>query len=245
MTSAVILRLLASLFGLAAVGWLIYFLCAEHINPIPAAVFAALAGVFLTEASRISDRSVEKSKFYLESVTNGYKEALTLLSDGNNDRVTWVSAARILDHAQSISKKITVQEHKDIHQIALKKYRHEFVQVLGFDNSSKSGAFFYGAGDSKVPIDQAAADSTDPTKGKNKGLLSDLKAISESTLYVIWQFCQSPKNIEEPLRGKFSDEEIENMRPLWPGLHEYLTHIRAYFSVAGELHKKNNDEKGA
>ena len=71
---------------------------------IPNALLLALGGLLLSRARELEDAQEKRSLFYLESCVRAYEEAWNLLCDGNNDRGTWIAAARALKHAQNLRR---------------------------------------------------------------------------------------------------------------------------------------------
>ena len=117
-----VLRILGWLFFLAAFGSLILYFQSKLSNVIPAATFSALFGVFLNEPSKVADKQTQHSKFFLEQSLAGFEHTINLLSDKNNNRRKWISAARILQQSLELSKRITENEHKSILQMEMDRY---------------------------------------------------------------------------------------------------------------------------
>jgi len=238
-----LLRTLGVLFFIAAIGSLILYFQNKLDGVIPAATFAALFGVFLNEASKAADKQVQRSKFLLEQSLSGFNHAVGILGDGNNDRRTWISAARILQQSLELSKRITENEHKSILQIEMDRYRHQLWEILNPDDERITPAFFYGVSDSNLDIHEAAKKSSLPTLGEPRGRLSSIHTLSEQSLLVIWNFMEFPEDYAEPLHDTFSREQIERLRLRHRPLYEYLEHKQTYHPVAGKLHKLSDKEE--
>ena len=156
---------------------------------------------------------------------DAWEEAYKLLHDDNNDRVTWVTAARALERGSRMANGITEEVHQDARDVQRDRYRNLFSRILGCDNPDIKGAFFYGAPDSIDNIDDAAGHST-----KRQDERPQILNIPESVLKIIWDFAQFPKDYEDPLSNKksFSDDDLNKHvnAIIWPGLFEYLKHQR-------------------
>lgn len=161
-----------------------------------------------------------------------YEEARNLLSDGNNDRATWVAAGRALRHAQNLSAEVTVDAHRRLLELHRLKNRAFFGGILG----AKPAAFFYGASDPSIPINQAAAESTAPGERAGRPLTSTVKALAEASLLAVWEAAQWPTDYEDPLANRKFPEDVEGLlMVLTPGLHEYLEHAKGHLSVSGKV----------
>ncbi|MGB5595242.1 MAG: hypothetical protein WBM32_00205 [Crocosphaera sp.] len=238
-----LLRILGWLFFLAAIVSLILYIQGKLAEVIPVATFAALFGVFLSEASKVADKQSQYSKFFLEQSLSGIKYAVELLSDRNNDRGKWISAARTLQQSLEVSKKMTENEHKIILQIELDRYRHQLWQILNPNDENITAAFFYGANDPNLDVHEAAKQSSLPKVGEPQGQLSSLHNLSEQSLFVVWNFMEFPENYADPLRNTFSKGQIEKLRLRHRPLYEYLQHKQTHHSIAGKLYERSDKEE--
>jgi len=202
------------------------------------ALFVA-AGAFVWQIiSHRQEKAYTKSHFALQSALESYDLAIELLSDDNNDRVTWVTASRIVERANQISTNVTEQVHVDVLEVQLERYRRQAVSILGHDDPSKSGSFFYGGDSSAENISAAAENSTRPIHlpGLSKG---QLRYLAESSLATIYALASYPSNYEDPLKSESLDPQVNvEMRTSFPGLYEYLLHRKEYESIGGKLVKR-------
>jgi hypothetical protein len=232
-----VLRILGWLFFLAAFGSLILYFQHKLTNVIPAATFSALFGVFLNESSKVADKQTQRSKFFLEQSLAGFEHTINLVSDGNNNRRKWISTARILQQSLELSKRITENEHKSILQMEMDRYRHQLWEILNPYNEQITPAFFYGASDSSLDINEAAKQSSLPTVGEPQDRFSSVHSLSDKSLFIIWSFMEFPENYADPLHKTFSQEQIKKLKLQHQPLYKYLEHTHKYHSVAGKLHK--------
>lgn len=180
-----------------------------------AAVPAALATILQAIHQSSQSAQENKSRFYLDAFREGIAEAHKLLEDGNQDRVTWITAARILSHCQGFEKGILLEEHKNILEVTKNRYRKNFSHILGYDNLAVSSSFFYGA-PSRMPLDEAAI------LGRKKGKLVYL---DESSVRVVWSFASFPKKYEDVLQiQRFTEQDVCMMYWSYPDLCQWIIH---------------------
>ncbi|MEK9629308.1 MAG: hypothetical protein VW455_09845 [Nitrospinota bacterium] len=161
----------------------------------------------------------DESRFRLTSALDAFAEAHKLLKDGNNDRITWISAARALKRGKNIAKDITEKVDKDVLEVQLDRYRIIFSQILGADDLKKGIEFFKGELLPEGPY------SAFQSSAKEKD-----RYLPPPTLKVIWDFAQFPEGYDDPIHFKesFSNEEIDQGKNnvIWPALFEYLKFCR-------------------
>jgi len=212
-------------------------------NVATALALLVTAGAFVWQIiSHRQEKAYTKSKFALQSALESYDQAIKLLSDNNNKRVTWITAARIVERANQMSECVTEQIHLDVLEVQLEMYRRQVAATLGYNDATKGGSFFYGADDHSVNMDDAANQSTEPIHlpGISKG---QMKHLDESSLATLYELASYPSNYEDPLKSKPLDPEAYiGMRTGFPGLYEYLSHRKEYESVHGKLVKREKNK---
>lgn len=235
-----LLRTLGFIFFSAAISTFILYILGQLDTVTPAATFAAFFGIFLNEATKLADKQKQISKFFLEQSVSGFQHTVKLLRDRNNNRVKWISAARILQQSLELSKNITEKEHKSILRIETDRYRHQLWEILNPDDEHITAAFFYGVNDINLSIDEAAKQSSLPKAGEPHSRLSSVHNLSEKSLFVIYNFMKFPENYADPLSETFSKEQTEELRLQHRPLYDYLEHKRTYQSINGKLHNLSN-----
>lgn len=205
---------------------------------VPAALLLTLGGLLLTKSRELVDAEEKRSLFYLDSCVLAYEEARSLLSDGNNDRATWIEAARALRHAKVLSENVSIDAHRRVLELHQLKYRGFFQVAL----AERSAAFFYGAKDGSTPIADAAAASSAPIERAGRTVTSTLKRLDERSLHAVWEAAQWPSDYQDPLDVKFSEKEQGSLLVLYPGLHEYIGHVETFHSASGKLFRRDKDE---
>jgi hypothetical protein len=210
---------------------LFLWLTQEGRQLLPAPVLVAFGGLLLAEAERIRARSENKSRFHLDEAVAGFERAFHLLEDGNNSRVTWIAASRILANARRVAERVSLSEHRDILEMHMLRQRLAFSDLLGDDD--RSPAFYFGAPDDKMSTDDAARWSTAP----RAEWASTVNSIPESVLYEVWSFTRFPEEYQDPVQMEtFPVEEVRRVLSQHRGLGEYLEHRARYVSIGGELH---------
>lgn len=205
-------------------------------------IFSALAFVGVIATIQIQQKQIQnqelerkeevaerRSLFNLNATARAYEQAYSLLSDGNNDRATWIRASRILMHSRTLASGITVEEHQIDLEVRRLEYRPLFSEVL----ESKTGSFFYGS-ENATDINVAAQASTARTN--DAGLLQNvLTSIPEEAIYAIWKASQWPSNYDDPINEKFTENDEDQLLFNHRGLRDYIEHRRQWISVLGNL----------
>ncbi len=87
-------------------------------NVATALALLVASGAFIWQIfSHRQKKAYTKSHFALQSALESYDQAVAVLSDNNNDRVTWITAARIVERANQIAKNVTEQVHIDVLEV--------------------------------------------------------------------------------------------------------------------------------
>ena len=167
-------------------------------------------GIFLRQSEDAT------SRFYLEQSSAAIEKAYGLLSDGNNNRDTWVLAARILAQSKALHDLITTPEHKVVLDIYKDDYRARFSNLLKADIRGNA-AFFFGSPVYDEPVADAIA-----RQEKNNQLMS----IPESALSVVYEFARYADDYAEPLPGEFTTEQLRSMKLVYPSLFTFIAHLR-------------------
>jgi hypothetical protein len=203
-----------------------------------AAVFLTLAWHLFSHAKDASEREDKHSLFYLDSSLTAYTEAQALLEDDNNDRVTWIAAARALGYAADLSERITQKPHLqtlELHQLKYRRFFHE--RLL------KKATFFYGVKDDSLSLEEAAAASTASAMRNGRFVSSTVTAIPSSAIYAVWKAAQWPTSFRDPLNdADFTTPEEHRLIVIFPGVHDYLEHTRAFTSASGHVYPRNTSD---
>lgn len=205
------------------------------VSATAAAVPGAIAAIMWSMRQHARDQEVNRSLFYLDNWRGGVETAYRLLNDGNNDRINWRTAARVLESCREIEEVITEPHHKTLLERLKDEYRHNFSRILGYQNPCVTSSFFYGA-PPDLPLDDAAILSVD-------GPYRDW-SISEAPIRVICDFAMFPDDYPD----RISDFEftLEQKGRLWmsfPDLCEWLIHHDRYVSDGKKLTPRKNPKR--
>lgn len=213
----------------------------------PADCIQLVIMIFIAGTMIVGIRSHKHEKEYSQSATNLEsalslieRAALVLMVDGKltNDRVAWVTCARLIARAEALSKKVTTETHSLIFEAERDFQRHKFRDMLKLDGKELSGAFFCG-GEQEQTIGGVVSSSNHPAGGRSW--------IPTRIINVVYTFMSFPENYEDPLRSSddFGAKERNRMFELGhDGLREYLV-FRKNFLIIGKKVLRRSDRKGA
>jgi hypothetical protein len=183
-----------------------------------------------------------RSHSFLENALSLIAKAKDVLTnpDGSptNDRISWVTAARLLTRAQTIASQITAEPHRIIYEAEYDYQRHCFGDLLRHNGEPLTASFFCGAHDPSKPIGDVVYDASQKKDGQNW--------IPTRIVAVVYRFFQYPEGYEDPLDKSIhlSQREIER---LWlfdqKGVCDYFT-FRNHFIPVGSKIKQANPNSG-
>lgn len=206
-------------------------------NALPAGVLLALAGHLFTQSKTLVESAEKRSLFNLEGFRRAFEHAKSLLEDGNNNRPTWIEAARSLSHGEELAKGVSVETHNRVLELDRLKYRSCFFQIL----AEKPAAFFYGVSSTYSNLDDAARASTAAEESDGRHVISTNHAIEEASIRAVWLAASWPKNYDDPMTSRFEPEEVGKVMLLYPKLHQFLEHKLTVQSAAGQLHPRTDE----
>lgn len=203
--------------------------------------------LFIAGTMVVGIRSYRHEKEYSQSATN-LGSALSLIdraasvlaSDGKltNDRVAWVTCARLISRAEALSSKITTETHNLIFEAERDFQRHKFRDLLRLDGDEICGAFFCGGAQGQT-IGDVVTSPAHPDGGRSW--------IPTRIINVVYNFMSFPEGYEDPLRTSedFGVKERNRLFNLGhEGVREYLS-FRRNFLVIGKKVLRKSDTKGA
>lgn len=233
------LGIICGLSALALTVYLGYLLNSEPIIEVAdyiqlsALVVIAATLAFSMNVQRQKEK-LDESKIYLASsidlinkaydVLNSHGEGLT------SDRISWVTAARLLTRSSFLASKISLPSHKTIYESEHDFQRHQFGNLLKLDGKPLPVEFFMGNGYTKGDIGRSAV-STISSQGTNW--------IPPRIVATVYKFRSFPEGYEDPLDSSrdFSGKELDR---LWffddKGVHDYIV-FRKHFLPIGKTVK--------
>ncbi|PFG54596.1 hypothetical protein ATG98_3864 [Marinobacter sp. LV10R520-4] len=134
-----------------------------------------------------------------------------------NDRISWVTAARLITRAEIVASKISVEAHKLIFEAEHDYQRHIFNDFLKYNGVPLPASFFVGTDSPEKTLGNAACDS-----------IHDVGAgswIPARIVSVIYRFFQYPEPYIDPLDASSDLTEREKVLlslTQQRGAHDYL-----------------------
>lgn len=212
----------------------------------PADCIQVVIMVFIAGTMFVGIKSHKHEKEYSQSATN-LESALSLIERAahvlvvggklTNDRVAWVTCARLITRAEVLSQKVTTETHALIFEAERDFQRHKFGDMLKVGGKELGGAFFCG-GDQGQTIGEVVSGVDHPEGGRSW--------IPTRIINVVYTFMSFPENYEDPLRSSedFGAKERNRLFQLGhEGLREYLI-FRKLFLIIGKKTLKRSDKKG-
>ncbi len=234
--------ILGLLFGLYAAAFAVYFgklLIAEAeislSDFIQLLILLFIAGtMFVGIWAQRKNKEFERSAAYLGNALALITKAKQVLlkPDGSpsNNRIAWVTSARLIVRAELLRCKITELSHQAIFAAEHDFHRHDFHHILKVNGSPLDASFFCGAPSPGMTIGEAVYDSTQEKNGQ--------KWIPPRILAVVYRFFQYPETYEDPLQSvdKLSSREVDL---LWmmdqKGVCDYITFRENFIPVSREV----------
>lgn len=203
--------------------------------------FSVLIVTLLYQQKQIKIQSIKdnyeveerRSLFNLHSCEEANVKAMDLLKDNNNDRATWIRAARLLGHASVLAKGITIENHLRVYEYKSLEYRTFFRELL----EGKPAGFFYGTDYKYVPLELSATLSTMPKEKNGRTIYGD-SILSESSIFAVVSAAEWPDQYIDPIVEKFTVENIDRKTFLYGGLREFLNYTREWISHNGVVKKR-------
>jgi hypothetical protein len=171
------------------------------------------------------------SQIFLDKSIDLINKAYDVLNDNGAgltcERVSWVTAARLLKRAEELSSRLRIPSHRAIYESEHDYQRHRFGSLLKVNGSALPTEFFLGSGYVPGSIGDSAL-STTSTKGS--------PWIPKEALSVVYRFRVFPKDYEDPLMKTklLTSQELDR---LWffddQGVHDYFV-FRHYFTAIND-----------
>lgn len=197
-------------------------------------LFISLSAALFTQKNKYDDSRKETSKFHLDYSVRAYEEAVSLLSDGNNQRVIWIAAARAITIASELADKVELSEHKKVLELEQMRYRRTFSGFL-----QRPAAFFYGVPWQGKCLDDAAALSSETRRETPNTDTGVSREIPEHALLIIWRASEWPEESKERAiqwaASRFSGEEHGRLTVLYSELQHYIDYVRTHRTAFGKV----------
>jgi hypothetical protein len=253
---ATLLIAIGNVFGLIPV----CLIAQSKMTTLPA--IAISSGVLIASitylrdrASQVTEGSRKSDGINLMLAKEGFDETYELLKDLNNNRATWVRAARILHSSIELKNEIGLPQYKKAFSHAEERLRNQLYRVLQTepddpslsDKVSLPAQFFYGIDnwrDNNLSLDDAAISASSPITAysvKIDKVTPEPKSggLAESSVVAIYKFMEYPEDYSDPLTkielwsGHFHDGfGIEQ------GPRRYIYHKQNRYVHEGEVHDR-------
>jgi hypothetical protein len=216
---------------------------------VSAGVLIAALSFLREKAKSDIERRRHVSEVLLAQASAGLKTVVDLLSDQNNNRMTWIRAARTLLQAQSLGRRIDAEEYAVAYKLEEERTRNELYKVLTITDP-KTGArqslppqFFYGIDDwrSVSKLDDAAIKADHKSEAYKIEIdtvppASGLRPLADRAVIAIYAFVEYPKDYDDPLTDvAMWDENWDQSLGIDQGARRYVAHKKMKSVVAGKI----------
>jgi hypothetical protein len=214
-------------FGLLALsatfllGLIIRDIFSQEVGAALLAPLAVVTGVWVAVFTFIMGQRRSHSADLLEAALVLLERAFTVLVPKHesgrapaNERLTWLSAARLVRTAEKIGSQLTEASHVMIYSETKEYWRTRFRDVL-FPSIDGFPSDYYAE-----KVEHVFCCS-----------MEDRMPLSESSLAVLYRFAKWPDGVVDPIKDEppFSEQEISHMQLFGPRhLGDFLQSVRDY-----------------
>lgn len=191
----------------------------------------------------------KRALFFFEQAKQGLEEVYDMLKDQNNDRVTWVQAARDLIRARNIGKSIAVPEYQEAYRLTEEKIRHKLYLALStYDTKTQSRnplppQFFYGIKNWDVfrSLDDVAIEVSQEVKAYSVVIdqntpQSSILPLAAKSVIAIYNFLDYPADYEDPLKTiEMWTDNWEESLGINEGAKRFVSHVTNNTAIGGKL----------
>ncbi len=232
--------------AISLVGYLGYLMSIEPLMEVGdyiqllVLIIIASTLVFSLHVHRQKEK-LDESQIYLESSINLINKAYDVLnSQGNgltSDRISWVTAARLLTRSGFIASKISLPSHKIIFESEHDFQRHKFGNLLKLDGKPLPVEFFFGTDHLAGDIGRSALSTIS---------VSGTQWIPVRILATVYRFKSFPGGYEDPLEtsSEFNNNELER---LWlfddKGAYDYILFRKMFIPAGKDIFYSDGEDK--
>ncbi|SFW78643.1 hypothetical protein [Pseudomonas sp. NFACC04-2] len=186
-------------------------------------------------ASHSHDKKHSQSSLNLSSALSLLERAAqVIVVDGKltNDRVAWVTCARLISRVEGIKHQLATNTHKLIFEAEHDFQRHKFRELLRPGGNDLNGAFFCG-GTLEQSIGEAVMSPNHLPDGRSW--------IPERIIRVVYDFISFPEVYEDPLDSseKYSNSDRNRLdRSGYEGVCDYLAFRKKFFALGNDIKQK-------
>ncbi len=191
----------------------------------------------------------KRSLFFFEQAKLGLEEVYDMLKDQNNDRITWIRAARDLLRARNLGKSINVKEYQEAYRLTEEKIRHKLYLALStydpktHNRNPMPPQFFYGVQNWDVvrPLDEVAKEVSQKTNVYGVSIdqtipQSNILPLAAKSVIAIYDFLEYPPDYDDPLKTveKWADD-WEDSYGINEGAKRFVYHVTHNTAIVGKL----------
>jgi hypothetical protein len=208
---------------------------------IQLAIFVFIAGtMFVGIWTHRRNEEFRRSETFLSNAVELINRARSVLTtkDGEltNNRVCWVTAARLLTRALQISAQISNDAHQKIFEAEHDYHRHDFGNLFMPNGQQLPASFFVGASNISLSLGNVIHSASTSGNEISAGW------IPPRVIAVVYRFFQYPEGYEDPLNTSEELTRLEKNR-LWlfkhHGVCDYLTFRKHFVPVGTQVFKIN------
>lgn len=221
---------------------------------ISAGVLVAILTFARERKKQELERQRHMSEVFLERVKDGFKSVIDLLSDQNNNRVTWVRAARTLLKSVELKSKISSEEYKVAYELEEERARNELYTILSSVDQNTGERiplppqFYYGIADWRTckSLDEAAVKASSNAVAYHVTIdevppQAYLKPLSQKSVIAIFNFVEYPEAYDDPLKSVSDwNDNWDTSRGIDQGARRYIAHTKEKLAVDGKLYDREN-----
>jgi hypothetical protein len=201
-----------------------------------------------------NDRTRKSDEIYLNIARESFDGVFDLLKDKNNDRIIWISAARLLLQSLELKTKIKIPDIIEAFEIAEERLRAELYRILSIAVENEKNKqplppqFFYGIDnwETEKNLDTAAIKGGSKTVCASVNIHENIPSPSSGGLAIqsviaIYDFMEFPESYDDPLKKvKGWDDNWEDSYGMIQGAKRYVAHTKANPVIGGKLFKRGS-----
>lgn len=216
------------------------------------AVFTALL-TYLREKNKLhNEKQANQSKIFLQLAKEGLEGAYDMLKDQNNNRVTWVRAARDILHSLNLAKEIKTSQYVEAYRLFEEKIRHKLYLAITVkdektgDRQALPPQFFYGVANwmDEQPLDELAKETSSGFKVGDLSIdhnreVPHLTPLSVKSVVAIFNFMEYPTDYDDPLKKiVLWDNGWADSNGVFQGAIRFVSHYTNHTAFNGKLYPK-------
>jgi len=182
---------------------------------ISSGVLTAILTWYRENSKLQAEKNRHTSEVMLKQVNKGFKTTVDLLRDMNNNRKTWIRAARTLLKTLALKENIVSEEYLEAYALEEERTRNKLHEILSLKDEATNSRkalppqFFFGIEDWKAKEDQSLNEAQEESTPK-KPVVSEFnldtlspnpidKRLDCESVVAIFKFMEYPDGYKDPL----------------------------------------------